>query len=166
MSFAPSFSALQQLGTPSVITFIDTSAGSDVLIVSRRITLLKADGTNLYQASNWLIADISKSVDVLTKDYGLYVTVDWLSSSGSVLYSKYYAMTFVAYSSIFLSRLTQQEMALPNVTGGANYWENKAKLILLVDNAQKATSKGNDYKKAQVFLNKAFQLMNNQNVNF
>jgi hypothetical protein len=163
MSFAPNFQVSQSLGNVSVATFTDTSTGSDVAIVGRTISLLKADGTYLLQNGVWALASPSKDENILNRDYGLYGTVNWVDVSGNVLYSKSYTMCFVGYTKNFINGLTQQETALPNISGGVNYWDSKAKLQTLVDDADQAISMGNDYVKAQSFLDEAYYIINNQN---
>ena len=71
-------------------------------------------------------------------------------------------MLFVANVDNFINGLTQQETALPNIVGGANYWSSKAKIMGLVEDATQAVVMGGDYKKAQTFLNATLEMMNNQ----
>ena len=47
MALNPAFTASQSAGVPENLTFTDTSTGSDVTIVARRIYLLQSDGTYL-----------------------------------------------------------------------------------------------------------------------
>jgi hypothetical protein len=163
MPLVPNFSVSQSLGNPSVLTFTDTSTGSDSAIEQRRIYLEKADGTLITgNFIGWLYPDSPVEFDVLNRDYGLKVKVEWLDGSNNILYVKIYEMGFVAYTSNFINELTQQETALPNIVGGINYWSSKAELILLVDNVNKAIALGADYKKTQVFLNNAYEMISNQ----
>lgn len=166
MSFVENFTVSQSLGTPSIITFTDTSTGSDVDITSRRIFLLKSDGSYIKDGANnyffWSYNDASIDLDVFNRDYGLYVTVQWLDNLYNPLYIKNIAIATVAYTKNFINGLTQQETALPNIVGGVNYWDSKAKLQTLVDDADQAIGYGSDYVKAQSFLNQAYYLINNQ----
>jgi hypothetical protein len=165
MSFAQNFSVSQTLGTPNIITFTDTSVGSDVLITERRIYLLKADGTYIKSINNywlWSIAQATKEIDAINRDYGLSITVKWCDVTGSTLYEKNYKMDFVAYTSNFINELTQQETALPSIEFTVDYFQQKGHLQTLVDDSNQAIALGADYKKAQVFLDQAYYIINNQ----
>ena len=79
MPLTPNFGASQNSGTPSTISFTDTSTGSDVAITKRRIYLLQANGTYLVPSGvttnyvDWALANSSISLDVLSKDSALTV---------------------------------------------------------------------------------------------
>lgn len=162
----PNFSVSQTLGLPSVLTFTDTSTGSDVDIEQRRIYFLKADGTYIKNGvSNfygWAYPDSPTEFDVLNRDYGLSITVQWLNGASTVLYEKNYKMDFVAYTSNFINGLTQQETALPSIEFTVDYFQQKGHLQTLVDDSNQAIALGADYKKAQVFLDQAYYIINNQ----
>jgi hypothetical protein len=161
MAFEPNFSISQALGTPNICTFTDTSTGSDIAIVGMKIYMLKADGTYLVNGVAWDL-NTQKKITSLNRDYALYVTVDWLDVSGAILYTKSYAVDFVAYTSNFINGLTQQETALPSIEFTVEYFESKGLLQTLVDNSNQAIALGADYKKSQVFLDQAYSIINNQ----
>ena len=95
MSFVPNFSVA--LGADaSTLTFTDLSTGIDGSIASRRIYLQKYTGLYIVPDGTttdyilWPLIDGSTEIlnKILNKDYALSVTVQWLSSSQVVLYTK------------------------------------------------------------------------------
>lgn len=165
MPLTPNFSVSQTLGLPNIITFTDTSTGGDVAITERRIYLLKADGTYIKSTRNywlWGIGDDTMDIDAINRDYGLSITVQWCDVAGDPLYEKTYAVDFIAYVSNFLNELTQQETALPSIQFTVDYFQQKGHLQTLVDDANQAIALGADYKKAQVFLDQSYYIINNQ----
>jgi hypothetical protein len=170
MSFNENFSISQTLGTPNICTFKDTSTGSDGEIELRKIYLLKADGTYIKDGVNnyfsWNYNDETIDLDVINRDYGLSVTVEWLNGVGAILYTKNYKVDLVAYTSNFINELTQQETALPSIRFTLDYFQKKGQLQTLVECADKAIMYGADYKKAQVFLNEAYGIINDKNKYF
>jgi hypothetical protein len=166
MPLTPNFSVSQTLGLPNVITFTDTSTGSDGAIEIRRIFLLKADGTYIKDGVNnyfsWDYADDTIELDVINRDYGLSITVQWLDGSFNILYTKNYKVDLVAYVSNFINGLTQQETALPSIEFTVDYFQQKGHLQTLVDDSNQAIALGADYKKSQVFLDQAYYIINNQ----
>jgi hypothetical protein len=166
MAYNPNFSISQTLGTPNIITWTDTSVGSDGTIAKVRIYFLKADGSYFKNGSlnyfEYPYPADSTDIDILNRDYGLSITTEWLSSTNVVLYSKNYAMDFIAYTSNFINGLTQQETALPSIEFTVDYFQQKGHLQTLVDDANQAIALGADYKKAQVFLDQAYYITNNQ----
>ena len=107
MALTPNFTASQTSGTPSVITLTDTSTGSDVTIASRRVYLLQSNGTFLVPAGNttdyieWDLVDTSISIDVLSQDTALSITVQWMSGIQTVVTSKTISFAFTAYNETF-----------------------------------------------------------------
>ena len=87
MAFVPNFSISQSLGTPNICTFTDTSTGSDSDIFGMKIYMEKADGTLLVDGLNWALGT-EREVNKLNRDYGLYVTVNWVDGSLAILYTK------------------------------------------------------------------------------
>jgi hypothetical protein len=161
MAFEPNFSISQQLGTSNICTFTDTSTGSDSNITGMKIYMRKADDTYLVNGTNWAL-NTQKDIDILYRDYALFVRVDWVDGSLDILYTKEYAVDFTAYTSNFINELTQQETAIPNIENTVDYFQSKGQLQTLVSDANRAIQYGGDYKKAQVFLDNAYYIINNQ----
>ena len=121
MPLTPSFTVQQNSGDPSLLLFTDTSVGSDVSVTKRRIFLLQANGTYLVPSGvttdyiDWALADTTKSLDVLSADTALQITVQWLSSTNVVLYTVTTAFGFSAYGETFYYNLTQLQLSLIHI---------------------------------------------------
>ena len=100
MSFVQNFTGAVSSGVPTSPTFTDTSVGSDNAIAKRRIYLLLADGTYAVPSgtttdySDWAYANPTITLNVLNQDTATSVTVQWLNSSNTVLYTKTIAFGF------------------------------------------------------------------------
>ena len=172
MPFAQNFSASVNFATPTLLSLLDTSIGTDNAIASRRIYLTKADGTYLVPqgtSTNFIAWSYSVSfidIDVLDRDYALNVTVQWLNSANVVLYTKVQVFDFTIYSSFFHYYLTQTQASQPNIINDNNFWYNKLKLLVNIKDADNAIAYGSDVGNAQAALNRAYDLINNQNLFF
>lgn len=174
MAFTPNFSVSQNSGTPSYLNFTDTSTGSDVSIVSRRIYMLQSDGTYLVPDGNstdyviWAIASSTISLDVLSQDTALTITVNWVDISGNTVETKTTSYGFQAFGETFYYGLTQNEVPItnPNVTLSTNYYQNKMLLRVFLDSAEQAVSFASDIYAAQVAYDSETFLIANANFNF
>lgn len=172
MALTPSFSVSQNSGTPNIITLLDTSTGSDPSITKRRIYLLQANGQYLVPTGtsttyiDWNLADISISLNVLTQDTALSITVQWLSSTNVVVQSKTNSYAFVAYNETFYYGLTENQVANANLTASTNYFQNKMILRVQLDSALQAISFASDIFTAQSALNAATYISTNSNYFF
>ncbi len=173
MPLTPNFTSSQSSGTPNIISFTDSSSGSDVAITQRRIYLLQADGTYLtgdgtvnYDA--WAWANSSISLDVLSQDTSLTVTVEWLNVSNVVLYTKELSFGYSAYGETFYYNLTQSQVAITNpmLAASTNYYQNKMKLRVLIDSGDQAISFASDIYSCQVSYDLATYLVTNADFNF
>ena len=167
MAITPSFSASQNSGTPNIITLTDTSTGSDPSIAKRRVYMLQSDGTYLVPAGTttdyveWSIADLSISLDVLTQDTALSITVQWLSSGNTVIAYKTTSFAFTAYNETFYYGLTEDQVGNANLTASTNWYEWKMKLRVELDSATQAIAFASDIYTAQSALNRATYISNN-----
>ena len=172
MPLTPSFTVAQNSGTPNIITLTDTSSGSDVSVTKRRIYLLQADGTYLVpsgtttQYIDWALADTTKSVDVLSADTALQITVQWLDSSNVVLYTVTTAFGFSAYGETFYYNLTQLQQANPQIINATTFYTAKMMLRVELDSAAQAISFAGDINSAQQCFNRANNFIINQNYYF
>jgi hypothetical protein len=168
MPLVPNFTASQYSGTPSVITLTDTSTGSDVTIASRRVYLLQANGTFLVPAGNttdyieWDLVDTSVSIDVLSQDSALSITVQWVSGLGTVVTSKTTSFAFTAYNETFYYGLTESQVANSNLTASTNWYQTKLVLRVEIDSADQAITFASDIYSAQAALNRATYISTNQ----
>ena len=172
MPLTPSFTVSQTLGLPSIINFSDTSSGSDVNVVARRITLTKSDGTTLVPSGTttsyivWALVDTDLALNILQQDYCLSIRVDWVNVSGSVLYTSPKLSLFQLYENTFYYNLIQLQASTPVIINDENYWGNVSKLASYIDNAVQAVAIGGDIAAAQNAIEKGTELILHQNANF
>lgn len=168
MSFVPNFSVA--LGADaSTLTFTDLSTGIDGSIASRRIYLQKYTGLYIVPDGTttdyilWPLIDGSTEIlnKILNKDYALSVTVQWLSSSQVVLYTKNILYDFPGNAKIFGYQLSQYQSANEKLTNSKNYFSNKAKLWVYIKSSENAIQVGSDIGTAQLNLDAAKYLIDN-----
>jgi hypothetical protein len=169
MALTPAITVSQEIGDESILTITDESTGSDGAIAARRVYLQLADGSYLKPSGNttdyilWAYANSSIDIDVLGRDYAIFITVFWVNSSGNTLYSKSGNYLFTLYSEQFLYGLTQAQAANYPIIQDQNYYQNKGMLITEIDSASNAVSIGGDILAAQNCLDRAAYMIANQN---
>jgi len=178
MAISPSFTMSQNSGTPNIISATDTSTGVDTSITSRRIYLLQSDGTYLVPAgtttnySVWAITNtttrepLSISLNVLTQDTALSITVQWLNASNVVVATVTNSYAFTAYNETFYYGLTESQVANANLTASTNWYQNKMTLRVELDSATQAIVYASDIFSAQAALNRATYISTNQSFFF
>ena len=168
MSFQANFTASQTSGQPSVIVLTDTSVGTDVTIASRRVYLLQSNGTFLVPAGTqedyivWDLVDTSISLDVLSQDSALSITVQWMSGINTVVTSKTISFAFTAYNETFYYGLTESQVANSNLSASTNWYQTKLILRVEIDSADQAITFASDIYSAQAALNRATYISTNQ----
>lgn len=175
MPLTPNFSTSQQAGLPSNVIITDTSTGSDVAITERRVYLVNyageyvvADGTTT-NYTVWPLAQSSISIDCLTQDTALQVTVNWVDVGGITLYTKTSLAGFTLFNETFYYSLTQGQAAISQpsyILQDTTYFQNKSKLRCLIDSGNQAITLGYDITSAQECYDLATFLVTNQNLYF
>lgn len=161
MSFQPNFTAEQFSGTPSQFTLTDTSTGSDVTIAKRRVYLLQANGTFLVPQGtttdyiDWTLSDPSITLDVLSQDSALSVTVQWLTTLNVVVTSLTQSFAFTAYNDTFYYGLSQSLVGNSNLSASTDWFGWMMDLRVQLDSAEQAISFASDIYTAQASLNRA-----------
>lgn len=158
-AFAPNFTTSQPSGTLTSVLITDTST-SDPGITGRSLRLQKYDGTYLADTSgtstfSWPVTSNPLTIpNLLDKDYCLLITVTYYIGS-TINTTKSILTLFTGYNSVFLRRLTQA-LAANNITlTNKNFWVNKNRLRVLLDDAGQAVSLLNDQTIAQFCLDAA-----------
>lgn len=172
MPLTPNFTTSQQAGLPSNVIVTDTSTGSDVGIVARRVYLTNyageyvvANGTTT-DYTPWPLAQTSISIDCLTQDSALTVTVEWVNLSGVALYTKTILAGFTLFNETYYYSLTQGQAAVSNpsyILQDNGYFQNKSKLRCLIDSGNQAVTLGYDITSAQECYDLASFMVTNQN---
>lgn len=173
MSFTQNFTGTISSGTPTTPVFADTSVGSDSAITQRRIFLLQADGTYLtgngtINYDTWALANTTISLNVLSQDTALSVTVQWLNVSNAVLYSKTLPFGFAAFGNNFFYGLGDGQVPItnPSVALSTNYYQNKVQFYCYLVSAQQAIDIYGDIYKAQINYDADQWMQINQNYYF
>lgn len=168
----PNFSISQSLDA-SKITFTDTSTGTDASVTDRRIFLQKVDGTYLVPFGVLtsyidfpLSAGATQTTQVLSIDYSLNITINWVSITGATLYTKTQLYTFDQFAKNFAYYLLQLQAASPSLANVDNFWQTCMRLYVDIFNAESALTQGADQFSSQTALNDSNYLVANQNVFF
>lgn len=168
MALSQSFTAAGTVD-PSAIFITDTSTGTDVAVVGRKV--------NIYDISNALFgsspydfpdfpATTTLTINPLTKDKALQIVVTWVNVSGTVLYTASVIAVFTGYGEQFYYQLTQNQSGNPNILNDNGYFENKSKLRTLLDSATQSISIGNDIYSAQSSIDLYQILLDNEKLFF
>ena len=171
MPLIPNFSAAQSSGLPSTIVLTDISTGSDSDITARRVYLLQADGTYLVPAGTttdyilWALIDSNISIDVLTQDTALSITVDWVDINGDTVEQKIISYGFDAYGQTFFYGLSDGQVPItnPSVALSTNYYQNKVQFYCYLVSAAQAITYASDIYRAQVNYDADAYMISNQN---
>jgi hypothetical protein len=170
MALTVSFSVEQNYVSPSVLTLTDTSTGTDVAVVKKRIYLQEADGSYLVPSGTTTTyietTEATLELDVLSEDKALNITVEWLNVDDDVLYDEDNLYCFSLYAEQYLYQLTQAQAGNPRLVNDGDYWQRKVELFALVKSAKNATALGADIYATQLCLDKAASYINNQTLFF
>jgi hypothetical protein len=146
-----------------------------VAIVSRRVFLvnyageyLVADGTTT-NYTVWPLAQSSISIDCLSADTAVQITVNWVDAGGVTLYTKTSLAGFTLYNETFYYSLTQGQAAISQpsyILQDTTYFSNKSKLRCLIDSGNQSITLGYDITSAQICYDLATAMVSNQNLFF
>ena len=168
MSFTPNFSVAQSSADVSVIALTDTSTDFPSISV-RLVYLRKYDGSYLVPqgtATDYIVWNVVSGVgdtleiDAIDKDYCLDITIIYYTGS-SITDSKTILTLLTGYGDFFLGKLTQALAGNKVTITQQNFWVNKNKLRVLLDDASQAVSLLNDQTIAQFALDDAKPLVDN-----
>ena len=161
MALVVNFTAAQPVGLPEDITFVDTSTGSDVNVTQRRVYIRDSVGNYLVPSGTttdfiaWPYADATLTVDVLTQDMALEVTVQWLDVTDVVLYTSTEVIGFTSYNENFDYGLTQNMVANPINIQDDDFFQTKSELRTFIDSGNQAIERASDIVGAQQCYNAA-----------
>jgi hypothetical protein len=172
MALTPSFTATQQFGTPSNITLTDTSTGSDVSVYSRRVYIQLPNGKYLVQQGTttdyepWNYSASTITLDVLTGDAAVTITVEWLNVSNVVLYTVSNNFGFTGYGELFDYGLTQMLTANPTLINDNSFFMNKLDVRVSLDSGNNALALVNDLYGAQMCYDRVNNIRKNSQYYF
>lgn len=169
MSLTQNFSTSQVLGEPGQIIFTDTSTGSDVAVVSRRIyptdsagNEVVEDGTaTAYEVWSGFPGTTTRTLDLLESDKALSQRVDWVDINGNVLYTKTITpVVYDLYAKTYYLFIIKSQSSNTRLIDSANFFQNLTKLLVSIQEAEDAAELGADILSAQAALNRAKTLIN------
>lgn len=173
MPLTPAFTVSQSAATPANVTFEDTSTGTDVLVTSRRIYVTDSNGDPVVPSGSstdyiaWPLATNPIEVaDLLTQDLAVTVLVQWLNVSNAVLYelSEVYALReFNIQNFIYL---IQNQALNPGVVQDAAYFNNLCQYWINIVGANTMITEAANLSGSQACLNRATNMLNNENYFF
>ncbi len=158
------FTAVQLAGLPSQILFTDTSTNVDGSVVDRIIELLTDQSVFLVPEGTttdyveWALADPTKTVDALDKDYALYLTVNWIDIDGNIVGTKTILSGETLFNETFDYYLTQMMTANKSLIDDNNFFANKSLLRNYIDSGNQAIAVGSDQTNAQICYDEATKL--------
>lgn len=167
MPLVPNFSATQSLGSNGLITLTDTSTGSDSGLTTRRVYIRTSNGTYLVQSGTttsyelWALPLATAiTLNVLSQATAASIRVDYMTNS-TVTYTKTILWDFDLQLYLAGYNLTRSALSNPSIVQDQNYYANKMKLIVDIDDSENAVSLGGDIVNAQSALDRGTYLVNN-----
>jgi len=167
MAYVQNFTPSQNITTPSILTLLDTSTGTDAAITGRLVYIQTNDGTyltptgNVGSAVNWTLpSGTTINIDCMDIDYALNITVQWVGGS-TVLYTKTILAEFNSYARIYRYKLFKAIAANPRLIDSDNFFGVVSKITTYIDGANEAVDLGGDITLAQLCNNKAKFLIDN-----
>jgi len=165
------FSVSQVAGAPENIVLTDTSSGSDGTITSRRVYIMQSDGAYLVQSGTtteyevWAYADSTITLDVLTEDKAVKITVQWMAGA-VVAYDKIAYFGLTLYNETFDYEQTQLIVANNKLSSDNNFISSKSALRTYIDSGNEAVSLATDIVSAQICYDAATALRENSQYTF
>lgn len=169
MPLTVSFTAVSVAGSPESVLFTDTSTGTDVAAVSRRIYVSDTNGDFIVEAGTsteyevWaypLATPITLDL-FTTADKAVKLVCQWLNVSNVVLYDYTIdAVGFTEWNEEFLYGQTQLMTANPLLINDNSFWSNYSKCRTLIDAGNKAILFAEDLYNAQLCYDQATEIRN------
>jgi len=177
MAITAVFSTSQVVGNPQDIVLVDSSSGTDVLAVERRIYVVNAEGQ--YLTENYTVSDSVAYTafpladgatitleNILSVDTAAYITLTYNDVSGDVRATVTNLIGFTLYNESFYYELTQnqaqQNQPPPMIMQDSNYYTNKGILRTEIDSGDNAISYGADIISAQACYDRATYMISKE----
>lgn len=175
MALNPNFYTSEGLASNNLITFVDSSTGTDNTLTGRKISVRLANGKYLTAgavqndsptAIDWDINNTSITVDLITQSTCAAVTVQWLNGSTIVYTKTLAAECWDLYEYFFGLELLQSQTATPSIVQDSNYYSNYFQFITNIWNAETAATYGSDIFSSQSALLRNQFMQNNSDKYF
>lgn len=168
MALTASFNSTESLSSPNLVTFNDTSTGTDLTITNRTITILLANGNYLTESGesstpvsiNWSYLNASITVNILSSSTTATVTVVWLDGNTPV-YTVPQIQEWDLFDYLFAFGLLQSQSATPTIISDTNYYSNFFAFITNIWNSENAVTVGSDVYSSQSSLDVNLNMINN-----
>lgn len=173
MAITPNFTSSESLASNNLVTFTDTSQGSDGTLTNRRIYVVLANGkwltTGGVQSSteaymDWAYASASTTIDLLKQSQTANVTVKWYAGS-TYITEKTILMEWDLYNYVFLFSLLSAQTSYPAVNANQGYWPNSFYMITNLFQSEQAVELMDDLYSSQSALDRN-QIMINTPSNY
>jgi hypothetical protein len=177
MAFTGTFTITQTSDITSLVVTDTSSYASEAqgTFSGRRIYLYKIDTATLVPSGTATAyvdfpfsAGSSITISgVLLRDYSLSANVVWLSNSPQVgsVYTATEVVTFLNYINDFIYGKVQQLAASPSLLNDANWQNSMRNMYNEKENAEQATLYDDQFA-AQSAIDRAYNLINNESMNF
>ncbi len=171
-TFSPNFTIGQSGINPAAVVCEDTSSGTDILIVSRRITFQDSNGNFLVvsgtttQYNLWPLITNPITLNILSQDTAVLAIVEWLDASDVALYTLSQTFCLVEFNKQFLYYLVQQQALQPSIVQDSNYDSNVAVFYTTIVGAINAIEIANDLSASQNCLNRGTLMRERQKFYF
>jgi len=168
MPLSPAFTVGSNFVSTSQFLVTDTSTGADAAIANRLIYIYDS-ANNLFTGAPIqfpLSAGASITPNILTKDFAYNIVLNWVDSSGAILYTASQVGVFTGFLEWFFYNLTQNIAAQPSIINDRVWFGNYSKLRTLIDSALQAIQIGGSVFNAQDMILLAQELTNNSNLYF
>jgi len=171
MAISPAILVEQSGLTPNIVTITDDSTGSDSTITKRWVFIqdatglyLTGDGTVNYTV--WSIDDLSISLDILTQDVDVAISVQWLDVDDGVVAEVEDTYPLCQFGKQFFYYLLQLQGLTPGVYQDLSYATNLVLFYANLVGGINAVLWGNDIAAGQNCLNREIQMQQNQSLYF
>lgn len=174
MALDAAFTATESLADPNLITFEDTSTGTDLTITVRRIYVQLANGNWVDEDGNesttetyieWDYADDTIQLSLITKSTAADIEVKWMAGSTEV-YSESEEYGFNLYDYLAGLQLLQGNTSAPEQVQDTNYYSNMQQFIVNLWNEEAAIEIGNDIYSSQGAMNRNQLMIQNDDFYF
>lgn len=174
MALTQNFTAQESLSSNNLVTFTDTSAGTDLTITTRRIYVRLANGnwlttggvqstTSAYMS--WSYSDVSTTIDLLTQSQAANVTVEWYAGS-TLTYTKTVLNIWDLYMYLVLYNLLSAQTSSPAINTNQGYWPNSWIFCTNLVEAENAVRLMDDLYSAQAALDRNQLIISRENLYF
>lgn len=168
---SPAFTVSQSAITPQNFTVTDTSSGSLGTITQRRIYVQDAYGNYLtgngtVNYDEWILANSTITLDVLTEDLAVDILVEWLNVSDVIVNSLDNTYPLSEFNKQFFYYLIQNLGLKPETYQDTNYSGNLSIFWANVVAGINAVTYGNDIAAAQNCFSRATFMRLNENIYF